>query len=57
MQVISGVNLPMLIRIMNYPQLSLDLLADKALNAGREGVMKCTVLPDDRSPLANPSQE
>jgi mannose PTS system EIIA component len=42
-QVISGINLPMVIRVMNYPQLPLDLLAEKALSAGREGVMKCII--------------
>ena len=45
-QVISGVNLPMVIRVMNYPQLPLDLLAEKALTAGREGVMKCNISPE-----------
>jgi mannose PTS system EIIA component len=38
---VAGVNLPMLVRVLNYPDLPLDALADKALNAGREGVMRC----------------
>jgi len=35
---VSGINLPMLVRVMNYPQLSLDELADKAVTGGRDGV-------------------
>ena len=37
----TGVNLPMLVRILNYPELSLEQLVQKALSAGREGVMSC----------------
>lgn len=40
-RVITGINLPMLIRIMNYPQLSLIDLAEKAISGGREGVLNC----------------
>ncbi len=40
-QVVSGVNLPMLIRILNYPQLSLPELTEKALSGGRDGVLCC----------------
>lgn len=36
--VVAGLNLPMLIRILNYPQLSLNALAEKALSGGKEGV-------------------
>jgi PTS system ascorbate-specific IIA component len=39
--VVTGVNLPMLVRILNYPELSLEQLVQKALSAGREGVMSC----------------
>jgi mannose PTS system EIIA component len=38
---VAGVNLPMLVRVLNYPDLPLDALADKALGAGREGVVRC----------------
>jgi len=38
---VAGVNLPMLVRVLNYPDLPLDALADKAMSAGREGVMRC----------------
>jgi PTS system mannose-specific IIA component len=36
--IISGINLPMLVRIFNYPELELDELADKAISASRDGV-------------------
>lgn len=37
--VITGLNLPMLVRIMNYPDLSLDKLANKAVSGGQTGVI------------------
>jgi PTS system ascorbate-specific IIA component len=40
-RVVAGMNLPMLIRVLNYPRLSLDELTDKALSGGRDGVMIC----------------
>ncbi len=40
--VISGVNLPMLIRVLNYPSLSLNDLASKALSGGRDGILLCS---------------
>ncbi|MBB71953.1 MAG: PTS fructose transporter subunit IIA [Legionellales bacterium] len=40
-RVISGLNLPMMIRVLNYPNLSLDELADKAISGGKEGIMAC----------------
>jgi len=39
--ILSGLNLPMLIRIMNYPTAGLTELADKAINAGSEGILQC----------------
>lgn len=39
--IVTGVNLPMLVRILNYPDLKLEQLVQKALSAGREGVMSC----------------
>jgi PTS system ascorbate-specific IIA component len=39
--VIAGVNLPMLVRLMNYPRLSMAQLKDKALSGGREGIFSC----------------
>ena len=37
-RVVGGLNLPMLINVMNYPGLPLDELAGKALEGGRAGV-------------------
>lgn len=41
--IITGVNLPMLVRIMNYPDLSLDKLANKAVSGGQTGVIEVDV--------------
>lgn len=38
-EVVAGLNLPMLMRILNYPNLPLHRLADKAVSGGKEGVM------------------
>lgn len=40
-RVVTGLNLPMLIRVLNYPQLTLDQLAEKAYTGGRDGVLEC----------------
>ena len=40
-RVIAGVNLPMLVRVLNYPDLHLDQLVHKALSGGRDGVLVC----------------
>lgn len=42
--VVTGLNLPMLIRTLNYPELGLEELADKARSGGVDGI----VLSDDR---------
>lgn len=39
--VVAGINLPMLVRVMNYPNLDLHQLAGKALTGGHEGVIPC----------------
>lgn len=39
--IIAGLNLPMLMRVMSYPQLDLIQLAQKALSGGRDGVCAC----------------
>lgn len=44
-EVISGLNLPMLIRLCNYPNLSLTKLLEKALSGGKEGVCYRRKLP------------
>lgn len=40
-RVVAGINLPMLVRVMNYPGLDLNQLANKALTGGHEGVVTC----------------
>ena len=40
-RVISGINLPMLIRVLNYPHLEIDDLVQKAISGGKEGIMDC----------------
>ena len=39
LRVISGVNIPMLIRILNYPEMKLQALCEKALNGARDGII------------------
>ncbi len=39
--IIAGLNLPMLIRVLNYPQLSLDKLIEKALSGAHDGIIDC----------------
>jgi PTS system mannose-specific IIA component len=38
---LAGLNLPMLLRALNYPKLSLEELADVALQGGQRGVIRC----------------
>jgi PTS system mannose-specific IIA component len=40
--VISGANLPMLLRVLNYPDMSLEALCDKAANGARDGIVVTT---------------
>ncbi|MGD8618624.1 MAG: PTS sugar transporter subunit IIA [Gammaproteobacteria bacterium] len=37
--VISGASIPMLLRVMNYPRLSLDELGEKAVSGAHDGVI------------------
>ena len=39
--VVAGINLPMLVRVLNYPHLDLRTLTEKALSGGRDGVLSC----------------
>jgi len=39
--VVAGVNLPMLVRVFNYPTLSLDVMARAAVEGGQKGVTLC----------------
>lgn len=43
-KVIAGINLPMLVRVLNYSQLDLHQLANKALSGGRDGILLCKPL-------------
>ncbi len=38
-RVVTGLNLPMLVRVLNYPDLNLEELATKAISGGHDGVM------------------
>lgn len=38
--VVAGLNLPMLLRVLNYPELGLRELEQKALSGGRDGVLR-----------------
>jgi PTS system ascorbate-specific IIA component len=40
-RVLTGVNLPMLVRALNYHSLDLCAITEKALSGGREGVLLC----------------
>ena len=40
-RLLAGLNLPMLIRVFNYPDLPLDALAAKALSGGHDGIILC----------------
>ena len=40
-RIVSGLNLPMLIRVLNYPTLNLDELEYKAMCGGQEGIVRC----------------
>ncbi len=48
-RIVCGLNLPMLIRVLNYPNSSLDELAKKALAGGQAGIVECecAVIPAD----------
>lgn len=41
-RMVTGMNLPMLIRLLNYPNLSTDALVDKAVTGGRDGIFAAT---------------
>ncbi|MFP5358717.1 MAG: PTS sugar transporter subunit IIA [Gammaproteobacteria bacterium] len=52
-RVIAGVNLPMLVRIFNYPQLTLPEMARSAVEGGQRGIIACPPPPA----LARPDTE
>jgi PTS system ascorbate-specific IIA component len=40
-KVVTGINLPMLIRVFNYPDLPLDKLIIRAVAAGHDSIFEC----------------
>lgn len=38
-RIVTGLNLPMLIRVMNYPKLALSDLTEKAMKGGQAGII------------------
>lgn len=42
MRVISGANIPMLLRIFNYPELAMEALCEKAINGAHDGIITNT---------------
>jgi PTS system ascorbate-specific IIA component len=49
-RVLAGVNLSMIVRVLNYPGRSLADLADKALSGGRDGILPCPASDQGRDP-------
>jgi len=47
--VLSGLNLPMLVRVFNYPNDDLDTLVSKAAEGGSRGIMSCPLTSIDGS--------
>lgn len=39
LKLVAGLNLPMLVRLLNYPQLDLNEMTQKALTGGKDGIM------------------
>lgn len=47
-EMVAGINLPMLIRIFNYPDYSLSAMAENAVQSGRRGVLQgVSIRPPD----------
>lgn len=40
-KMVSGLNLPMLIKVLNYPEISLEEMAAKAISGGQAGIQLC----------------
>jgi len=45
--VIAGINLPMVVRLLNYSSLDRAQMVEKALSGGREGIFACQFTDDD----------
>ena len=46
-RIVSGLNMPMLIRVMNYAQLNLTELVEKARTGGQCGIIECEQKKED----------
>ena len=46
-RVVAGLNLPMLVRVLNYPEDNLPTLAEKAVSGGNRGILQCESRPPD----------
>jgi PTS system ascorbate-specific IIA component len=46
-RVVAGLNLPMLVRVLNYPADDVETLADKAVSGGNRGILQCGTGPRD----------
>ena len=46
-RVVAGLNLPMLVRVLNYAHEDLDSLAEKAVSGGSRGILQCAARPPD----------
>ena len=44
-ELVSGVNLPMLVRVLNYRRLPMDELVRKAVSGGAEGIVRASPAP------------
>lgn len=40
-KLVVGINLPMMVRVLNYPQLNLESMALKAVTGGHDGISLC----------------
>jgi PTS system ascorbate-specific IIA component len=45
--VVAGLNLPMLVRVLNYPEDPLEGLTEKAIVGGNRGILACEARPPD----------
>ena len=45
-KLVAGLNLPMLIKVLNYPQLNLDEMALKAVSGAHDGILLCDCVGD-----------
>jgi len=46
-RVVAGLNLPMLVRVLNYAQEDLASLTEKAVSGGSRGILQCAARPPD----------